>query len=126
MCIRDRDDEESHTRQVSNYADQPLTLLQGLRSAQRHLERDLLTARDAIIAVQGEVTEATSAASAAGAVARHAPTILLRPVIGASRAVGKTLLGTANMVDRGHLRGIEDVSSDLNKRVGAVLTLTEI
>jgi len=104
------DDEEVNTRQVSNYADQPLTLLQGLRSAQRHLERDLLTARDAIIAVQGEVTEATSAASAAGAVARHAPTILLRPVIGASRAVGKTLLGTANMVDRGHLKGIEDVS----------------
>ncbi|GAB7344285.1 hypothetical protein MBLNU457_2158t1 [Dothideomycetes sp. NU457] len=106
--IAEDDDEATTTRQVSNYADQPLTLLQGLRSAHRHLERDLLTARDAIIAVQGEVTEATSAASAAGAVARHAPTILLRPVIGASRAVGKTLLGTANMVDRGHLRGIED------------------
>lgn len=107
------DEEEQPKRAVSNYADQPLGVLQGLRSARRHLERDLLTARDAFIAVQGEMLESGSAAGAAGAIARHAPTIVLRPVIGASRAVGQTLMGVGNQVDRGNLRRIDDVSNSL-------------
>lgn len=106
------DDEEDHEerRLVSNYADQPLGVLQGLRSAQRHLERDLLTARDAFIAVQGEALDAGSATGAAQAFARHAPIILLRPVIGASRAVGQTLMGVGNQVDRANVRRNEAVS----------------
>ena len=84
--------------------------MQGLRSARKLLERDLLTARDALIAVQGEAVEGGSAAAAAAAVARHAPTILLRPVIGATRAVGQTLMGVGNQVDRGNVRRVEDVS----------------
>ena len=105
------DEEEREQRVVSNYADQPLGVLQGLKSARRHLERDLLTARDAFIAVQGEVLESNSASSAAQAVARHAPTIILRPVIGASRAVGQTLMGVGNQVDKGNIKKIEDVSA---------------
>ena len=100
-------------RVVSNYADQPLGVLQGLRSARRYLERDLLTARDAFIAVQGELVDSGSATGAAQAVARHAPTIMLRPVIGASRAVSQTLMGVGNQVDRANVRKIEDVSFDL-------------
>lgn len=107
------EDHEDSPRVVSNYADQPLGVLQGLRSARRYLERDLLTARDAFIAVQGEVLDSGSAAGAAQAVARHAPTIMLRPVIGASRAVGQTLMGVGNQVDRANVRKIEDVSFDL-------------
>lgn len=100
------DDEEYA---VSNYADQPLSVLQGLVSARKHLERDLLTARDALIAVQGEVMDSQSASSAAQAVARHTPTIILRPVIGASRAVGQTLLGVGNQVDKTNARKLDDV-----------------
>lgn len=104
------DHEERQQRAVSNYADQPLGVLQGLRSARRHLERDLLTAVDAFIAVQGEVLDSGSAAGAAQAVARHGPTIVLRPVIGASRAIGHTLMGVGNQVDRANVRKVEDVS----------------
>ena len=53
----DPDAEERERRAFSAYADQPLGVLSGLRSARRHLEHDLLTARDALIAVQGEVLE---------------------------------------------------------------------
>lgn len=102
--------EESQQRVVSNYADQPLGVLQGLRSAGRYLERDLTTARDAIIAVQGEVMVSGSASGAARAVARHAPTILLQPVIGVSRAVGQTFKGVGNQVDRDYVKRTEDVS----------------
>lgn len=47
------------------------------------------------------------------AVARHAPTVMLRPVIGASRAIGTTLLGVGNQIDRGGVKRMEDVSSAL-------------
>ena len=103
-------DEEREQRAVSHYADQPLGVLQGLKSARRQLEHDLLTARDAFIAVQGEVLESNGAVGVAQAVARRAPTIILRPVIGASRAVGQTLMGVGNQVDRGNVRRVEDVS----------------
>ena len=104
------DDEDRQHRAYSAYADQPLGVLAGLRSARRYLEHDLLTARDALIAVQGEILDSPSPGSAAMAVARHAPTVMLRPVIGASRAIGTTLLGVGNQIDRGGVRRMEDVS----------------
>lgn len=105
------DDEEPETRAVSAYANQPLGVFPGLRSARRHLEHDLLTAKDALIAVRGELFESRGPGGAAAAVARHAPTVILRPIIGATRAVGTTLLGVGNQIDRGNVRKVEDVSS---------------
>lgn len=104
------EDDDAEPRAFSAYADQPLGVFAGLRSARRFLEHDLLTARDALIAVQGEVLESAGPGAAARAVARHAPTVVLRPVIGASRAVGTTLLGVGNQIDRGGVRRMEDVS----------------
>lgn len=106
----DDDDEDRGPRAFSAYADQPLNVLSGLKSARRYLEHDLLMARDALIAVQGEVLESSNPGSAALAVARHAPTVMLKPVIGASRAVGTALLGVGNQIDRGGVRRMEDVS----------------
>lgn len=110
----DDDVEHDDRRRVSNYARQPLGVFQGLQSARRLLEHDLLTARDAFIAVRGEVIDAGSAAGAAQAMARHAPTILLRPLIGASSAVGHALMGVGNQVDRANVQRNEDVSFSLS------------
>ena len=81
-----------------------------MRSARRQLELDLLTAKDALIAVQGEMMESAHPGAAVGAVARHAATVILRPVIGASKAVGTALLGVGNQIDRAGVRRVEDVS----------------
>lgn len=102
--------DEDEKKQISHYADQPVGVVQGLRGAFRSLERDLLMTRDAIVAVPGEVMESTSAAGAAKAVWRRAPTVILRPAIGATRAVGQTLLGAGNSLDPTNRRKIEDVS----------------
>jgi autophagy-related protein 2 len=110
----DPNDEDREPRAFSAYADQPLGVLAGLRSARRYLEHDLLTARDALIAVQGEVLESSNPGSAAMAVARHAPTVMLRPVIGATRAVGTALLGVGNQIDKSGVRKWEDVSETPN------------
>jgi autophagy-related protein 2 len=106
----DADLEEDDKEQISLYADQPIGIMQGLRGAYRHLERDLLMAKDAIIAIPGEVMESKTAGGAAKAVLRSAPTVILRPALGVTKAVGQTLLGATNTLDKGERRRVEDVS----------------
>jgi autophagy-related protein 2 len=101
--------DEDETKKISLYADQPIGVVQGLRGAFTGLERDLLLARDAIVAVPGEVVESGSARAAAKAVWKHAPTVILRPAIGVSKAVGQTLLGAGNTLDPSNRRKMEDV-----------------
>ncbi|KAI9753564.1 MAG: hypothetical protein M4579_005081 [Chaenotheca gracillima] len=102
------DDEEEEKKVISLYADQPIGVVQGLRGAYGGLERDLLTARDAIIAVPGEIMESGSARGAARAVARRAPTVIFRPAIGASKAISQTLMGANNALDPQHRRRVEE------------------
>ena len=54
-------DDDGERKHISPYADQPIGVVQGLRGAYRHLERDLLMARDAIVAMPGEAMESGSA-----------------------------------------------------------------
>ena len=105
----DAEFEEEEKPQISAYADQPVGVVQGLRGGFASLERDLLTAKDAIIAMPGEIMESGTAGGAARAVLRGAPTIILRPAMGVSTAVGQTLMGATNSLDPGNRRRIEDV-----------------
>ncbi len=91
--------EEETRRKISLYADQPLGIVQGVRGAYASLARDLAVARDAIIAVPAEVMDSQSAQGAATAVLKKAPIIILRPAIGATKAIGQTLLGATNSLD---------------------------
>ncbi|KAF2017874.1 hypothetical protein BU24DRAFT_407841 [Aaosphaeria arxii CBS 175.79] len=99
---------EDEPRAVSNYANQPIGVKAGLRSAARYLERDLLTARDAVIAIPAEVMEEGSGVGMAKAIARRAPTVILRPALGATKAIGNTLLGVGNALDKDSKRKIDD------------------
>nr|POE79888.1 autophagy-related protein 2 [Quercus suber] len=103
------DDQDVHEkRAMSSYANQPLGALPGLAAARRYLEHDLLTAKDAFIAVQGEILESSSPSGAAAVVARHAPVVMLRPLIGATKAIGTTLLGVGNQIDRDNVKRMAD------------------
>lgn len=102
--------DEQEKKQISLYADQPVGVVQGLRGAYASLERDLLTAKDVIIAMPGEILESGSANEAARAVLRGAPTVILRPAMGISKAVGQTLMGATNSLDPANRRRIEDAS----------------
>ena len=102
--------DEDEKKQISLYADQPIGVVQGLRGAYASLERDLLTARDAVIAMPGEIMESGTAGDVARAVLKGAPTVILRPAMGVSKAVGQTLMGATNSLDPGNRRRLEDVS----------------
>lgn len=101
--------DEEEKKQISLYAAQPVGVVQGLRGAYASLERDLLTAKDAIVAMPGEIMESGTAGGAAKAVLRGAPTIILRPAMGVSKAVGQTLMGATNSLDPENRSRAEDV-----------------
>ncbi|EFE33585.1 autophagy regulatory protein Atg2, putative [Trichophyton benhamiae CBS 112371] len=96
-------------QQISLYADQPVGVIQGLRGAYAGLGRDLSVARDAIIAVPGEIMETENVTEAARAALRSAPTIILGPAISAAGAVGETLLGARNTLDPENKRRADEV-----------------
>ncbi|OTB09941.1 hypothetical protein K445DRAFT_323469 [Daldinia sp. EC12] len=105
------DEEEIDTeepKQISLYADQPTGVIQGIRGAYASLRRDLNMTRDAIIAVPAEVMESESAQGAAKAILRRAPTIVFRPLIGSSKAIGQTLMGATNALDPQNRRRVEE------------------
>ncbi|KAI4234598.1 MAG: hypothetical protein LQ349_003676 [Xanthoria aureola] len=100
--------DEDEKKHISLYADQPVGVIHGLRGAYASLERDLVTAKDAIVAMPGEVMESGTAGGAAKAVLKGAPTIILRPALGVSKAVGQTLMGATNSLDPANRRRIEE------------------
>ncbi|KAG0646109.1 Autophagy-related 2, partial [Hyphodiscus hymeniophilus] len=93
------EEEDEETKQISLYANQPVGVLQGLRGGYDGLQRDLILARDAIIAVPGEAMESGTAAGVVRAVRKHAPTVILRPAIGVAKAGGQILMGATNSLD---------------------------
>lgn len=97
-------------KQISLYAEQPTGVIQGIRGGYRSLARDVNLARDAIIAVPGEVMESQSASGAAQVIFRRAPTIIFRPAVGVSKAIGQTFMGATNAIDPQNRRRIDDVS----------------
>lgn len=104
------DDSEEESKQISLYANQPVGVMQGLRGGYAGLQRDLVLARDAIIAVPGEVMEGGNAAGVLRAVRKHAPTVILRPAIGVAKAGGQILMGATNSLDPVNLQRADAVS----------------
>ncbi|KAI5797364.1 hypothetical protein DFH27DRAFT_526134 [Peziza echinospora] len=100
--------EEDRLKVISLYADQPKNVAQGLRTAGVSFKKNLISAREALRAVPGEVAERGSAQGVVAAVARAAPVAMLRPMIGASEAVSRTLLGVTNSLDREMVRRVDD------------------
>ncbi|KAF8329752.1 uncharacterized protein EI90DRAFT_3155180 [Cantharellus anzutake] len=95
---------------VSRYANQPRDVREGLQSAYVSLGKNLQSAAQTILAVPMEVYE-RSGSGAEGpvrAVVRAVPIAVLKPMIGASEAVSKTLLGLRNSLDPGAKRDIDE------------------
>jgi len=93
---------------ISLYADQPLNVTQGLQRAYASLTRNLTTASRSLQQVPGQVRERGTVTGAASAVARAAPVVVIRPLIGASEAVRETLMGVTNAMDTQERRRVDE------------------
>ncbi|KAK6520360.1 autophagy- protein 2 [Arthrobotrys conoides] len=98
--IPGEEDENGSAAAFSPYADQPLGVYNGLVQARRGLARNLNEAKEAILRVPSEAAHEGSAKGAAAAVFRAAPTAVIRPMIGVTEAVHKTLHGIDNTIDK--------------------------
>ncbi|GMM34733.1 Atg2 protein [Saccharomycopsis crataegensis] len=92
-------DTSEQQRTVSLYADQPIDAKQGLNVAVTSLERNFLLARDAVVKAGGDASESGSAKKALYVMAKAAPVALIRPMIGTTEAISKTLLGVTNQIN---------------------------
>ncbi|KAL1747537.1 hypothetical protein HDZ31DRAFT_31736 [Schizophyllum fasciatum] len=94
------DEEEAGERErFSKYAEQPEGVRAGVQSAYQSLSRNLHSAAQTILAVPMEMYERSGSEGAVRPVIRAVPIAVLKPMIGASEAVSKTLLGLHNTLD---------------------------
>lgn len=84
---------------ISRYAAQPSGVAEGVQSAYRSLRKGVHSAAQTILAVPMEVYERSGNEGAIRAVVRAVPIAVLKPMIGATEAVSKTLLGLHNTLD---------------------------
>jgi len=92
-------DEDEPEDLISKYAEQPVDLKEGVQSAYKSLQRNLNSAAQTILAVPMEVYERSGNEGPVRSVIRAVPIAVLKPMIGASEAVSKTLLGLHNTLD---------------------------
>ncbi|CCD25711.1 Atg2p NDAI_0F03930 [Naumovozyma dairenensis CBS 421] len=101
--------QEGEPKIVSLYADQPLDIHRGLEEAYNSLEKHMHIAYDAVWKAKGELRKNESGATAAAVyVAKAAPVAIIRPLIGLSEAISKTLQGIANQLDKDTIQDLED------------------
>ncbi|KAF8964063.1 hypothetical protein BDZ97DRAFT_2058708 [Flammula alnicola] len=95
----DNEDDEETGDLISKYAQQPVDLKEGVQSAYKSLHRNLSSAAQTILAVPMEVYERSGNEGPVRSIIRAVPIAVLKPMIGASEAVSKTLLGLHNTLD---------------------------
>ncbi|BGP20882.1 autophagy-related protein 2 [Rhodosporidiobolus nylandii] len=93
----------------SRYAEQPKGLKQGVESAYKGFGENVKEAAQTILAVPMEVYERSGSEGPVRSVVRAVPIAVLKPMIGASGAVSKALLGLRNTLDPEAQKGeVED------------------
>ncbi|KAK7467202.1 autophagy-related protein 2 [Stygiomarasmius scandens] len=92
-------DSTDESAPISRYADQPVNVKEGVQSAYKTLQKNLNSAAQTILAVPMEVYERSGNEGPVHSVIRAVPIAVLKPMIGASEAVSKTLQGIHNSLD---------------------------
>lgn len=92
---------DSTNKLISLYANQPLGVYAGLQDAYSSFGKHMNVAKAALQNLGEDISEADTAGAAAYAVVKAAPVALIRPIIGTTEAVSKTLFGMANEMDPG-------------------------
>jgi hypothetical protein len=98
----------SNNRKISKYANQPADLNEGMELAYKSLSKNIGAAAHTIFAVPMEVYEQTGAQGSVRAVIRAVPVAVLKPMIGATEAFSKVLIGIRNSIDPEQKLQMED------------------
>ncbi|KAG7885081.1 hypothetical protein KL938_001338 [Ogataea parapolymorpha] len=100
---------------VSLYSNQPENLNEGLQTAYTSLGRNLDTAREAIVSASTRAARSGSAQIAAREFAKATPIMVIRPIIGTTEAISRTLQGGINILDPEEKRRSEEKYKNTKK-----------
>jgi autophagy-related protein 2 len=84
---------------ISLYSNQPKNFNEGLKIAYKSIQRNFSTAKDAIYEASIKASESETTSEAVYELAKATPVIFIRPVIAATEAISKSLLGGVNDID---------------------------
>ncbi|VUG20165.1 ATG2 [Brettanomyces bruxellensis] len=90
---------EKHGKTVSLYANPPQDLHAGMKKAYTSFGHNITVAQRAFTGASSRASESTSAGEAALEYAKATPVMLIRPLIGTTEAISKTLLGGLSELD---------------------------
>lgn len=96
--VADADDYEKQ-KVFSLYADQPQNMREGMNKAYNSLGKNFNIAKNTVINASEKVSESKGAKGAFAIMAKAAPVAIMRPLIGTTEAISKTLIGLTNQID---------------------------
>ncbi|BEJ01025.1 hypothetical protein CcaverHIS631_0508820 [Cutaneotrichosporon cavernicola] len=99
VIVEATDTESDEEGQHSRYRNQPTDVREGVKAAYASLSSNINSAAQTILAVPMEVYERAGDDGPLRTVVRAVPIAVLKPMIGASEAVSKTLWGLRNSLD---------------------------
>jgi len=99
--------DDTNIEHLSRFAAQPKDYKEGIQMAYKSLTGNVKSAAETILAVPMEVYERSNEGPVR-AVVKAVPIAVLKPMIGATEAVSKTLLGLRNTLDPGARDEIQD------------------
>lgn len=102
------DDHEPSEKTVSLYSNQPSNAKEGLVSAYKSLGRNFKSTKRTLVLLKKELQAAESFQDLLASIAKLSPVIVIRPVIGTTEAVIKTLTGISNQVDSTYMKESQD------------------
>lgn len=97
--LLDEEDIELANKIVSLYANQPTTTKEGLKNAYKSLGRNFKTTKKTIAGLSEELRNAEGFQEQLSSIARTSPVVVIRPMIGTTEAIMKTLMGLSNEID---------------------------
>lgn len=95
---------EYEKKAVSPYSNQPKNTKEGLKLAYKSIGKSLGNAKERFLTVKHELKEADSVQDLFKVIAKSAPILVIRPIIGSTEAMMKTLMGISNEIDSKPLR----------------------
>lgn len=93
---------------ISLYSNQPETIEEGIKLAYKSMGKNLSSTKKIILKLKDEVNDAETMQEALITVLKSSPIVLIRPLIGTTEAVSKTLMGLSNEVDPTRLQESKD------------------
>ncbi|KAF8004573.1 hypothetical protein HF325_000030 [Metschnikowia pulcherrima] len=107
----DNDDslsEDTEVKVTSLYSNQPANPKEGLKSAFKSMGKNLKESKHKIRELKRELKSAESVQDQLISVAKSSPVIVIRPLIGGTEAMMKTLMGLSNGIDSRSLQESHD------------------